>query len=616
MDERARYLEEYYKNEYDANKQMALANAFGGVFVLIIWILYLTGVFTIHGGLFIIISIMLPIDAIILFTPVLYIKSHHIKKPGFKYFVIFSFILVMALLNMFIPKHATLGWAICIILTNHYYNPKLGKVVFFTVLGAVLVCMYAGMFIGEYDPHLLGEGVVDANGVIQWPDGPKERWDMLINMANNGNNRFLKVFLLYYLPRSAMLTIIFFVCNSLNKRTYKLLVNEIAVNTSQQKMNTELNVAKDIQLATLPKEFITNQDVEVLAEIKAAKEVGGDFYDYFNVDDEHIAVVIGDVSGKGIPAAMFMMKTITCFKNFIRKNKSPAEILREVNHSIYDGNEAKMFVTCFLGILNTKTGIFEYANAGHCKPVIGNNRHYRYLNCQTGFILGATENAFVTDEQIELKKNESVILYTDGITEAKNPQGELYGDIRFLNFLNSHNFTCTLQVHHDLKDSVANFVKDAEQSDDITFLTLTFQGDKCNMEEREYDTAKNQISEMLSFIEDFCQKNKIDKQFTHQLLIVGDELLSNIKKHGYKDNDGTIFIRLVNNLTTNEFSITIIDKAPAFNQFSVNNSSIKDKDANNTKEGGLGILIVKKLMDEYVYDYINEKNIVVLRKKF
>ena len=97
---------------------------------------------------------------------------------------------------------------------------------------------------------------------------------------------------------------------------------------------------------------------------------------------------------------------------------------------------------------------------------------------------------------------------------------------------------------------------------------------------------------------------------------MGDELLSNIKKHGYKDNDGTIFIRLVNNLTTNDFSITIIDKAPAFNQFSVNNSSIKDKDANNTKEGGLGILIVKKLMDEYVYDYINEKNIVVLRKKF
>ena len=170
MDKRERELEEYYKeyyrNEYDANKQMALANAFGGIFILIIWILYLTGVFTIHGGLFIVVSIMLPIDALILFTPVFYIKTKYIQKPGFKYFVIFSFILVMGLLNMFIPKHATLGWAICIILTNHYYNPKLGKIVFFTVLCAVLVCMYAGMFIGEYDPHLLGEGIVDSNGLI------------------------------------------------------------------------------------------------------------------------------------------------------------------------------------------------------------------------------------------------------------------------------------------------------------------------------------------------------------------------------------------------------------------------------------------------------------------
>lgn len=612
MDEKNRYLEEYYKNEYDANKQMAIANVLGGVFILIVWVLYLTNVFTIHGGLRIVIDIMLPIDALILFSPIFYIKSKHIKKPGFKYFVIFSFVLVIGVLNMFIPKHATLGWAICIILTNHYYNPKLGRTVFITVLASVLVCMYIAMFIGEYDPYLLGNGIIK-DGEILWPNVPSERLEMLNNMIRNGENRFIKVFFLYYLPRSAALTIIFFVCNSLNKRTYNLLVSEIRVNSSQEKINTELNVAKDIQLATLPREFVTNQDVEVLAEIKAAKEVGGDFYDYVNIDDTHIAIVIGDVSGKGIPAAMFMMKTITCFKNFIRKDKTPAEILREVNASIFDGNDAKMFVTCFLGILDTKTGTFEYANAGHCAPVIGSNRHYRYLHCKTGFILGVTKDVYVFDEKTELKKNETVMLYTDGITEARNKKGEFYGDIRFLNFLNSRDFTCTLQVHHDLKDSIAHFTQGAEQSDDITFLSLKYQGDKCEIAEELFDINTNPVSEMLDYIENFCQKNGLNKEFTNRLLVVGDEMLSNIKTHGYKNQEGTIFIRLVKNFTTNEFSITIIDKAPAFNQLEVNNSSIADQ---NAQAGGLGILIVKNLMDEYAYDYINEKNILILRKKF
>ena len=204
MDEKNRYLEEYYKNEYDANKQMAIATVLGGVFILIVWVLYLTNVFTIHGGLRIVIDIMLPIDALILFSPIFYIKSRHIKKPGFKYFVIFSFVLVIGVLNMFIPKHATLGWAICIILTNHYYNPKLGRTVFITVLVSVLVCMYVAMFIGEYDPYLLGNGVIK-DGEILWPNVPSERLEMLSNMIRNGENRFIKVFFLYYLPRSAAL---------------------------------------------------------------------------------------------------------------------------------------------------------------------------------------------------------------------------------------------------------------------------------------------------------------------------------------------------------------------------------------------------------------------------
>ena len=173
--------------------------------------------------------------------------------------------------------------------------------------------------------------------------------------------------------------LVFFVSNALNKRTYQLLVNEIHVNSEQEKTKTELEVAKEIQLATLPNEIATSKDIEIVAEPRAAKEVGGDFYDYFKIDEDYTAIVIGDISGKGVPAALFMMKTITCFKNFVGPNKKPSQILKEVNAALYDNNFQNMFVTCFLAILNNKTGELEFANAGHNPPVIGKNQNFRYF---------------------------------------------------------------------------------------------------------------------------------------------------------------------------------------------------------------------------------------------
>ena len=194
----------------------------------------------------------------------------------------------------------------------------------------MLVCLYISLFIGEYDANLLGVKEIKDGGALEI-FGIKERFDLMHEQLVNGQNRYIQVFVYSYLPRALLFTIIFIVCNSLNVRTYKLLVEEINVNSEQEKTKTELEVAKDIQLATLPTSFVTSKDIEIQAELKAAKEVGGDFYDYFVLDDDHTAILIGDVSGKGIPAAMFMMKTITCFKNFMSASKTPAEIMKEVN---------------------------------------------------------------------------------------------------------------------------------------------------------------------------------------------------------------------------------------------------------------------------------------------
>ena len=619
--ERNRYLEAYYENEADANKQMSFANAAAAVYMAIIWVLYLTGIFKIHSDITrVLINIAFPIGISISLSPLLYVFKfkEKLKNPGYKNFVVFSFVAVVGALNLILPIHSVIAWALCIVMTNHYYNPKVGLAVFITIIPVSLLSMYGAMFVGEFDANLLIGNEVLSNWKeyeLLYIDGPEGRRTLLRQLLEAGENRYLQVIYLYYLPRLVLLGLIFFVSNALNKRTYKLLVSEISVNSEQEKTKTELEVAKEIQLATLPYENASSKDAELIAELKAAKEVGGDFYDYFQIDDTHTAVVVGDISGKGIPAAMFMMKTITCFKNYMAPNKTAAEILKQVNKALYSNNRSQMFVTCFLAILDKKTGVLQFANAGHNPPIIGTNFNYRYLKCKSGFVLGGLEDAFVVDESIQLEKGESITIYTDGVTEARDEKGALYGEERFLKLMNSKDYTCLLEIHHSIKDDMAKFCGVTDQSDDITILSLKWQGDDCDLEDRVFDGKLENVQQALDFVEAFCDKENINREFKNNLSIVTDEIISNIIKYGYENKGGPVYIRLLNNRDKKEFVLTMVDKAPAFNQLEIDNDPLEGS-ADDKPIGGLGILIVKKIMTEYAYDRINNKNILILRKKF
>ena len=615
-EEREKYLKAYYDNEADANKQMGFANAFAGGIVLILWVLYLTRVFDLHDNFYIPVCILFPIAALILFTPLIYVRKEHIiRRPQYKYFVLFSFLLVVSAINVIIPKHGTLTWTLTILMANHYYNPKVGRTIFVVTLISMLICLYLGMFLGEYDPHLLGNGLV-VDGEIVYVDSLEERFQMIKDLMAAGENRYVKVLTYYYIPRVAIISLLFIISNSLNKRTYNLLVEEIKVNGEQEKTKTELEVAKEIQLSTLPNELFSNEDIEMQAELRAAKEVGGDFYDYFVLDDEHIAIVIGDVSGKGIPAAMFMMKTITCFKNFASIDSTPAETLKLVNITIFEGNDSQMFVTCFYAIVNTKNGEMKFANAGHNPPIIGQNQKFEYLKCKTGFVLGGFKEAFVEDEVITLNNGDVVALYTDGVTEARDDQGALYGEDRLISVFNRKEYSCLLELFHTAKDDIVKFIHGAPQSDDLTYIAIKYHGDKYEIKEKTAKAVKENVPAMLEFLEKFCINKKIEKSFISNLLVVGDELLSNVVKFAYpQGKEGEVYLRILYNSDKKELSLTIVDFGVEFNPFLVDNKPLSG-DISDRKEGGLGILIVKKLMSEYAYDRINGKNIVILKKKF
>lgn len=609
------YQKAYYDSEADANKQMSYVNAAAGFLAIVIWILYLTRVFLIPDQFFPVVCVLFPVAAVLMFIPLFFVKTDMIRKPGYKYFIMFSLLAVIVALNITIPKHSMMFWAFAIVIANHYYNPTIGIVIYGVTLVMMFFCMYLGMFFGEFDENLFGGGVVMPDGSIGTVETFEERKNLLHELMVNGNNRYVKVLLYYYFPRAAIISLLFMVSNLLNKRTYKLLDEEIKIHDEQQRNKTELSVAKDIQLNTLPTETVSTDDVEIVGELKAAKEVGGDLYDYLDIDENHVAFLIGDVSGKGVPAAMFMMKTITSFRAFATHLASPSQILSDINTSIFRGNKASMFVTCFLGILDKRNGKLVYANAGHNPPIVGSNRKYKYLKCNNGLMLGCFKEALVKDEEITLNEGDSIILYTDGITEARNNDGKFFGENRFIEALNKKDYNCIIELHHAIKDEVAGFVEDAPQSDDITFLTLKYRGHRYEYEEKEFNATIKEIAEMTAFISNFCDKQKISGEFKNKLLIVGDELLSNIVKHGYENKGGEVFIRLLYNIDTKEFGFTIIDRAKAFNQLEVDKPIITG-DVQNVKPGGLGLIIVKKIMDEYAYDRINGKNILVLKKKF
>ncbi|OFX66879.1 MAG: fused response regulator/phosphatase [Bacteroidetes bacterium GWE2_29_8] len=242
----------------------------------------------------------------------------------------------------------------------------------------------------------------------------------------------------------------------------------------------DLNIARDIQNSILPKTFPPFPELsqlDVYASMNAAKEVGGDFYDFFFIDDSHLACIIADVSGKGVPASLFMAITRTLVRAKTEPNVKPNVIFENVNRMLCKENPNSMFVTSFMGILDIHTGEFAFCNAGHNYPyIIKNNNDLVCIDKKHGLPLGLFEKDYLSDS-IFLEKNDRIILYTDGVTEAMNKDFELYGEDRLCELLKSISTNNPKDINDLLIADVNKFVDGADQSDDITTLILSFYKD-------------------------------------------------------------------------------------------------------------------------------------------
>jgi sigma-B regulation protein RsbU (phosphoserine phosphatase) len=387
----------------------------------------------------------------------------------------------------------------------------------------------------------------------------------------------------------------------------------------KSKLENELSIAKKIQEDMLlsPNQLqALNPNVSLVAYMKTMKEVGGDFYDAF-IKNDHLYVVMGDVSGKGVSAALFMSASMTVIRSLANHYLYPSELLFQVNQELCAQNANNLFVTLFIAAIDLESGLMTYCNAGHPAPFI---KHANYdiseLPYTGGMALGIEASFYYEEQRFQLKQNDIVLLYTDGITEAMNENEELYSEQR-LSDLFKNNHEQSLENYKDiLVESVFAFANSSEQADDITLLLLEW-----HLKETIEIGAElkvhflNEISEIEKLqyvVEKYSQANDLPEELTMQLNLVLEELLSNTIFYGYQDHEKHyIYVHFI--LKSDRLTLVLEDDGIAFNPLERSKVDTT-KSIEDVEVGGLGIHFVKNLMDHIEYKRDDNKNFLTLEK--
>ena len=605
------------KNEIDANKALAKGSFFTALALVVVFLMYVTGIFKVSEKGLLNIYVSFPIFIVFLGSSIFYTRTPFIEKPGFKYFLIIQFILAMYFINILLPKHGILGWGLAVVLVTHYYNPKVS--LFSGILIGVLMflAIYLGMLLGEWDANLMGGsgqyGIIVIDGVSVDIDQATfaQRVSYLRTLRENGDNRFLKAFVYYYIPRALILALISSASFGLARRSSRLLKEEAEQAKTNQKLAGELEVARDIQNSVLPRALLESKRGNVYALMDPAKEIGGDFYDYFYIDNNHMAFVIADVSGKGIPGALLMMKAEALIKSLAMTLKeNTALIMQRSNIALCTNNNANMFVTCWFGILDLSSGELRYTNAGHTDPLLVKEKKVTLLKGSHDLVLGAIEEAKYKENIVHLNQGDKVVLYTDGVTEAHNRKDELFGEKRLIDFTKDNIENNARDYIHNLREEILNFADGYEQFDDITMLVCEYRKGAMLMESRIFKADVKELDNLFDYSSTLLEVLDFTKRDIIMINTALEEVFVNVAKYAY-EGDGEVEVTLSND--KNKVTFVFRDSGKPFNPLEKEDPNITAS-SEEREVGGLGIYMVKNIMDETTYEYKDNHNVLTLVK--
>ncbi len=451
----------------------------------------------------------------------------------------------------------------------------------------------------------------------------KPHWQISVVCYDDEVYASLKNLRLYMLGLMLVaFTILLFMVNRFAKEE-RLLVGK---NMEEQRITNELRIASDIQQAMIGMNEETighSDDVDVWGALIPAKAVGGDLFHAF-VRDDKLFFCIGDVSGKGIPSALIMAVTQSLFHNIASRENNPAHIMTQLNETACRNNKRNIFVTLFVGVLDLPSGHLRYCNAGHEKPVVVRRKTAEGkdegMECLTPDVkpnlpIGLFDDFSYEMQDVMLRGGETLFLYTDGLTEGRDQQNKQFGRERVLDVLARCTTLEPKAMVKTMTEAVAEFGGGAEQRDDLTMLAVKYSPVVELLTLDEELTLQNdvsQVTELNTFVKSVCQRAGIDKSLTNKLRLALEEAVVNVMEYAYPaGTKGDVHIRITSNGRRLKFIIT--DTGIAFNPTEASKADTT-LTAEERPVGGLGILLVRKLMDSINYERLNGRNVLTLRK--
>ncbi len=396
------------------------------------------------------------------------------------------------------------------------------------------------------------------------------------------------------------------------------LRNAIAAEASR--IDRELGYARAIQENALPRTFPPFPDInafDIYASMNAAREVGGDFYDFFLIDDHTLGFLIADVSGKGIPASLFMMAAKAELSNYMSSGMGLSDAVQTANWHLCQGNDADMFVTVWAATLDYKTGLLTYVNAGHNPPLLRHEGKWVWLRDRGGLFLGTFEMARYQSNKLQLSVGDELFLYTDGVSEAFSADLRQYGDERIERFLVSRGALHPRPLIESMRADLARWASGTEQSDDITMLALEYGVSPQATGTLTIPATLDQLDVVFDFIHDALRDRSCPLSTQNQIDVALEELFVNVCNYAYRDagEPGTATIEYIYNANPNSLTVAISDYGVPFDPLD-HADPLTPKSIDEAKIGGLGILMVKRMTDDLSYVRDGNQNVVAFVKSW
>ncbi|MBQ3642601.1 SpoIIE family protein phosphatase [bacterium] len=393
------------------------------------------------------------------------------------------------------------------------------------------------------------------------------------------------------------------------KNSIKLIAGE------QEKINSELSIAKLIQESSLPNVFPPypdNSDFDIFASMETAKEVGGDFYDFYFIDNDNFMFLIADVSGKGVPAALFMMTVKTHINNLALIGFSPKELIKVINKKICENNKQGFFVTMLICIVNVKTGKLTIINCGHNLPLIKHkNGEYNFIKLDANLPLGLFENFDFKIYETQFEEGDMLFTYTDGVTEAFNDKEELFGETRLLKALNNIKDKKNIKdVLSDIKTELKTYTNSVAQSDDITMLGFHYLNNQKNQNLLYYDDAKiENYTAFYNWLHNTIEPWNLSNELINKIDLCAEEIFINIASYAYPEKTGKVEISVEK--IDDEIILKFVDTGFAYNPLTKPDPDIT-LPPEKRQIGGLGIFMVKQSAKNVHYERNVNKNVLTM----